>query len=67
MDQPSVSVTLGFTMNLGNFESLRMDYSFTDKIRNYETPEDAFARVEAVVEQRLQSRLAEEREDLGKS
>jgi hypothetical protein len=67
MDQSSVSVTLGFTMNLGNFESLRMDYSFTDKIRNYETPEDAFARVEAVVEQRLQSRLAEEREDLGKS
>lgn len=67
MDQSSVSVTLGFTMNLGNFESLRMDYSFTDKIRNYETPEDAFARVEAVVEQRLQARLAEEREDLGKS
>jgi hypothetical protein len=66
MNEPSVTVTLGFTMNLGNFESLRLDYSFTDKIRNYETPETAFDRVEKIVEERLQNRLNEEREDLGK-
>jgi len=32
----NVSVTLGYTLNLGNFQSLRIDLGITDFVRNGE-------------------------------
>ena len=62
MAEQTVSVSLGATLNVGNFESVRFDYSLTDRVRNYETEDEAFDRVEQVVEARLQKRMKEERE-----
>lgn len=56
-----VTVGMGYTMNLGNFESIRFDYSVTDSVRSGELVNEAIDRVEAVVEKRLVDRLNEER------
>jgi len=40
-----VSVTLGYTLNLGNFQSLRLDLGIIDSTRNGENTEQAFERV----------------------
>jgi hypothetical protein len=57
----SVTVGLGYTMNLGNFESLRMDYSITEDVKSGETVDDAVRRVEAQVENYLVERIKQER------
>lgn len=57
-----VTVGLGYTMNLGNFESIRFDYSVTDTVRSGELIEEAISRVEELVEKRLTDRINEERE-----
>lgn len=57
-----VSVSLGCTINTGNFENIRVEYSMVDKIRNYEDEAQAFDRVEKIVEARLQQRIKDERE-----
>jgi methyl coenzyme M reductase subunit D len=59
-----VTVGLGYTLNLGNFESMRFDYSVTDTVRSGELIEEAIARVEGIVEAKLVERLKEERESL---
>lgn len=56
----SVTVSLGFTMNTGNFESLRFDYGITDDVRSGESHNEALIRVEKIVEKRLVSRIEEE-------
>lgn len=61
--ESTVTVSLGATLNLGNFESVRFDYAMTDKVRNYEDHAEAFARVEAEVEKQLQRRIQEERDE----
>lgn len=61
--ESTVTVSLGATLNLGNFESVRFDYAMTDKVRNYEDHEAAFKRVEAEVEKQLQRRIQEERDE----
>ena len=44
-DNTKVSVTLGYTLNLGNFQSLRLDLGVVDGKRDEETTNDAFERV----------------------
>jgi hypothetical protein len=61
-----VTVSAGMTVNLGNFESLRLDYGITDKVRNYEEPLDAIVRLEELVHKHLTDRVNEERESIGK-
>jgi hypothetical protein len=56
----TVTVSLGYTMNIGNFESLRFDYGVTDDVRTDETIEQAVQRVEDLVETVLRKRIDEE-------
>lgn len=58
-DSTKVNVTLGYTLNLGNFQSLRIDIGVIDSRRNSETIEEAFNRVYGFVEQKLISKVNE--------
>lgn len=52
-----VKVNLGFTRNLGNFNSCRVDIGFEDDVRDEETVEEARKRVYEEVENELMHRL----------
>jgi hypothetical protein len=62
-NETKVSVTLGYTLNLGNFQSLRVDLGVVDHVRDGETTNDAMDRVydfvEAKVIQKVQEAKAE--------
>ena len=59
-----VSVTLGYTLNLGNFQSLRMDIGVNDFTRDGETTNDAMDRVYAFVESKLMQKIEEAKVEL---
>ena len=65
MEKTKVTWTLGYTLNTGNFQSLRLDASVEDFVRDGENTKDASDRVYAFVEQELVSKLAEAKEELG--
>jgi hypothetical protein len=54
-----VSVTLGYTLNLGNFQSLRLDLGVVDSSRNGETADQSFERVYKFVEDKLTAKILE--------
>jgi hypothetical protein len=54
-----VNITLGYTLNLGNFQSLRIDLGVVDSRRDGETIEDAFTRVYSFVENKLITKVKE--------
>jgi len=54
-----VSVALGYTLNLGNFQSLRIDLGVEDSERDGENINEAFDRVYAFVEQKLTEKVKE--------
>jgi len=58
-DDTKVTVGLGYTLNLGNFQSLRIDLSVSDNKRDGENTNDAFERVYAFVEQKLSEKVKE--------
>lgn len=58
-ENTKVTVTLGYTLNLGNFESLRVDLGITDSRRDGETVEQAFERVYSFVEDKLTEKVRE--------
>lgn len=58
-DATKVSVGLGYTLNLGNFQSLRIDLSVTDNKREGENTNDAFERVYKFVEEKLAEKVRE--------
>lgn len=58
-EETKVNVGLGYTLNLGNFQSLRIDLSVTDNKREGETTNDAFERVYSFVEARLAEKVRE--------
>ena len=64
MDDTKVSVTLGYTLNLGNFQSLRLDLGVVDSRRNGESPDQAFERVYKFVEDKLSAKIAEAKTEL---
>ena len=49
----NVSVTLGYTLNLGNFQSLRIDLGITDFVRSGENTDQALDRVYEFVENKV--------------
>jgi hypothetical protein len=57
-----VTVSLGFTKNLGNFESLRVDIGIQDFVRQGENTSQATDRIYAFVE----SKLIEKQEEIAK-
>ena len=62
-DSTKVSVTLGYTLNLGNFQSLRLDLGVVDSKRNDENTDQAFVRVYKFVEDKLTAKIKEAQEE----
>ncbi len=58
-EETKVTVGLGYTLNLGNFQSLRIDLSVADNKRDGETTNDAFERVYSFVESKLAEKVRE--------
>jgi hypothetical protein len=58
-EETKVTVTLGYTLNLGNFQSLRLDLGIVDAKRDGETINDAFERVYSFVENKLAEKVKE--------
>jgi hypothetical protein len=54
-----VKVGLGYTLNLGNFQSLRVDLEIADNKREGENITEAFDRVYAFVEEKLAEKVKE--------
>ena len=63
-EDTKVRVGLGYTLNLGNFQSLRIDLEVTDNKREGENTNDAFERVYAFVEDRLAEKVKEASSEL---
>lgn len=63
-NETKVSVTLGYTLNLGNFQSLRLDLGVVDSRREGETTNDAMDRVYAFVEAKLAEKVQEAKTEL---
>jgi hypothetical protein len=64
MEDTKVSVTLGYTLNLGNFQSLRLDLGVIDAKRDGENTDQAFERVYKFVEDKLTEKIAEAKVEL---
>ena len=58
-ENTKITVTLGYTLNLGNFESLRVDLGIIDSRRDGENIEQAFERVYEFVETKLGEKVKE--------
>jgi hypothetical protein len=58
-EQTKVTISLGYTLNVGNFQSLRIDIGIEDSRRDGENISDAFDRVYAFVEQKLTEKVKE--------
>ena len=67
MEDTKVSVTLGYTLNLGNFQSLRLDLGVVDSRRDGENTDQAFERVYKFVEDKLTAKIAEAKVELAES
>ena len=59
-----INVTLGYTLNLGNFQSLRLDLVVIDSRRDGENINDAFERVYKFVEDKLTEKVQEAKAEL---
>lgn len=55
----SVTATLNYTRNLGNYESVKVNVGVTDDVRDNETVDIAFERVYAFVEKKLLEKVDE--------
>jgi hypothetical protein len=64
MEDTKVTVTLGYTINLGNFQSLRLDLGVIDSKREGENTDQAFERVYKFVEDKLAAKIAEAKVEL---
>ena len=67
MEDTKVSVALGYTLNLGNFQSLRLDLGVVDSRRDGENTDQAFERVYKFVEDKLTAKIAEAKVELAES
>jgi hypothetical protein len=63
-DNTKVSVTLGYTLNLGNFQSLRLDLGIIDSKREGENVDEAFSRVYKFVEDKLTEKIQEAKSEI---
>ena len=63
-DSTKITVALGYTLNLGNFQSLRVDLGIEDSRRDGETVNEAFERVYEFVEAKLAEKVAEASSEL---
>jgi len=56
-ENTKINVTLGYTLNLGNFQSLRIDLGIVDSRRDGENIDQAFDRVYSFVEDKLIAKI----------
>jgi hypothetical protein len=63
-EDTKINVTLGYTLNLGNFQSLRLDLGVIDSKRDGENVDQAFERVYKFVEDKLASKINEAKAEL---
>ncbi len=63
-NETKVSVTLGYTLNLGNFQSLRVDLGVVDSVRDGETTNDAMNRVYDFVEAKVIEKVQEAKSEI---
>lgn len=63
-ENTKVNVTLGYTLNLGNFQSLRIDLGIIDSRRDGETVDEAFNRVYNFVETKLTEKINESKSEI---
>jgi hypothetical protein len=63
-EETKVSVTLGYTLNLGNFQSLRLDLGVSENRKNGETIDQAFERVYKFVEDKLTAKINEAKSEI---
>ena len=59
-----VTYSLGYTLNLGNFESLRIDFGVEDDLKEGESVKDASERVYSFVEKTLVEKVKEAKSEL---
>lgn len=60
----SVSAEIGFTKNLGNFQSVKVSVGLEDYVRNGETFDQAYARIFTKIEDVLAEKVAQAVKDL---
>ena len=63
-NETKVSVTLGYTLNLGNFQSLRVDLGVVDHVRSGETTNEAMDRVYDFVEAKVVEKVQEAKAEI---
>lgn len=63
-DKTTVTVSLGYTLNLGNFQSLRLDLGCTDWVRDGENVDSATDRVYKFIEEKLVEKISEAQKEL---
>lgn len=63
-EETKVRVALGYTLNLGNFQSLRIDVEVQDNKREGENTNEAFERVYGFVEAKLQEKTSEAKSEI---
>lgn len=59
-----VKVNLGWTRNMGNFNSMRVDIGVEDDLRNDENVEQGFNRVYDYVEKKLLQKVEETEKEI---
>lgn len=59
MNTSKVKVSMGYTVNMGDYENIRFDYGIETDTREGETAAAAFERAEEFVSKRLFSAVAE--------
>lgn len=57
-----VTVRLAYKINLGNFENMDIDVTFSEDVGDNETPKQVFDRVYQFVEDELGQKVKEEKE-----
>jgi methyl coenzyme M reductase subunit D len=63
-DNTTVSVNLGYTLNIGNFQSLRVDLGCTDYVRDGENVDVAMDRVYNFVESKVLDKIQEAKKEM---
>lgn len=63
-DKTTVTATLGYTLNLGNFQSLRVDLGCTDFVRDGENVDAAMERVYDFVESKVITKIEEAKKEM---
>ena len=63
-NETKVSVTLGYTLNLGNFQSLRVDLGVVDHVREGENTNEAMDRVYDFIEAKVVEKVQEAKAEL---